>query len=212
MKHGMTWLYAAGLSTAPVTLALAQDNSAVPAVAGEALRDIHGPVGFPGNPLIILFIVLAALAAGFLIYKKFKPAPKTIEPGPIDTRAPWEIALDELNHLSQKKLLDQGFFKEYYSALSDIIRSYFERRFNVKAPEMTTEEFLWSLEGSQDLLSEQKATLKKFLNSCDIVKFAKYVPATEEARASFTFAKQLVEQTAPPKEADTLPAPEQNVL
>ncbi|MGH7976212.1 MAG: hypothetical protein ACREDS_02470 [Limisphaerales bacterium] len=52
------------------------------------------------------------------------------------------------------------------------------------------------------LLPEQKESLGKFLESCDLVKFAKYEPGENELRELHSSALQLVEETEP-KEAKT---------
>lgn len=162
----------------------------------EGLRDVKPPVGLPADYWIwflILGIVLAAVAVFFFLRSRNKPEQKKEEPK--DPRLPWQIALDELTSLQKQDYLAQRQFKEYYSQLSDIIRRYFERQFQVRAPEMTTEEFLWSLENSGELNSSQKATLKEFMNSCDMVKFAKYAPEVNHAQDSFQFAKRLIDET-----------------
>jgi len=49
-----------------------------------------------------------------------------------------------------------------------------------------------------DLLSpEQKEKLGKFLESCDLVKFAKYEPGENELRELHRSAVKLVEETEP---------------
>ncbi len=162
----------------------------------DGLRDVKAPVYFPTS-YILLFIILFLLLAGgivaFIYSRREKKAKK--EEIPVDPRAPWEIAYDQLDELGKSSLLARGQFKEYYSQLSGIVRLYFENRFKIRAPEMTTEEFLWSLEESGVLTVGQKGTLKKFMNSCDIVKFAKHIPGTQEAQESFVFARQLIEET-----------------
>ena len=40
----------------------------------------------------------------------------------------------------------------------------------------------------------QNDILKQFLNSCDIVKFAKYIPRIEEGKDSIQLARKLVEE------------------
>ena len=118
-----------------------------------------------------------------------------MEEQPVDARSPWEIAYEQLDRLDRSSYLSEGRFKEYFSELSGIIRLYFENRFEIRAPEMTTEEFLWSLERSQELAAVHKETLKKFMTSCDIIKFAKHIPRAEEAEEGFRFARQLIEET-----------------
>ncbi|MCK5083082.1 MAG: hypothetical protein KAR31_09280 [Candidatus Omnitrophica bacterium] len=174
-------------------VAFADDNATV---ASEGLCDVRAPVYFPANHFLLFAVLLIALIAGLavFIYLKRKKADVT-KAEPVDTRSPWEIAYDQLAQLAKCPYLEEGRFKEYYSELSGIIRYYFENRFNIRAPEMTTEEFLLSLERSRDLKTEHKETLKKFMASCDIIKFAKHIPRVEEAEESFQFARQLVEET-----------------
>lgn len=177
-------------------LGFAADNAAVPGVAEEGLRDIKAPVYFPPGHFLWWLIFLALLIGGITAWVYFRKAKgRKIEEPPADTRSPWEIARDEFDALAGSGLLERREFKAYYSRLSDIVRKYFENRFRVRAPEMTTEEFLWSLEDSRDLTAGQKKALKNFLDSCDVVKFAKYVPRADEGKESFRLARELVEAT-----------------
>lgn len=178
-----------------VSTAWAFDNAAITNEAQEGLRDVKAPVYFPSDYFFI-WIILAGLILGLLALLYFpRSKNKRVPEGPQDTRLPWEIALAQLDALEKGPLLKEGQLKEYYSRLSDIIREYFENHFMIRAPEMTTEEFLRSLETSRELTVRQKNTLKEFLHSCDMVKFAKYLPGLEEARISFCLAKQLIEET-----------------
>jgi len=162
----------------------------------ESLRDIKGPVFFPSNYFFLAILILALLAGGIYALIRFlKTKKKEGEEVPVDPRMPWEIAHEQFDELEKSSLLKDGQFKTYYSQLSGIIRSYFENQFNIKAPEMTTEEFLRSLDKSHHLTSSQNDTLKQFLNSCDIVKFAKYIPPIEEGKESIQLARKLVEET-----------------
>jgi len=173
------------------SLGFAVDNSLV-----EGLRDVKAPVYFPPNTLFLTLTLLTLLAFGLFLLVRFLRAKKEeIEEIPAETRTPWEIAYDQFNDLEKSSLLEEGQFKAYYSQLSGIIRQYFENQFKVRAPEMTTEEFLWSLDKSRYLTAIQNDTLKQFLSSCDIVKFAKFIPRIEEGKESLQLARKLVEET-----------------
>ena len=74
---------------------------------------------------------------------------------------------------------------------------YLEERFQFRAPERTTEEFLRELDGTDLLLPDQKESLGNFLASCDLVKFAKYEPGENELRELHGSAVRLVEETEP---------------
>ena len=77
--------------------------------------------------------------------------------------------------------------KPFCILVSDTVRFYLEERFKFHAPERTTEEFLREL-GDTDLLAdEQKESLGRFLESCDLVKFAKYEPGENELRELHRF-------------------------
>jgi len=107
----------------------------------------------------------------------------------------YDIAYEELDKLKKMDLPNHGRIKEYYVILSDITRHYLENRFNFRAPEMTTEEFLESVKKAPQLTVEHKKVLKEFLSQCDMVKFAKYGPTPIEILDSFKSAEALVDGT-----------------
>ena len=120
---------------------------------------------------------------------------KKTESSFIPREAADKIAYQALERLKAKDLPRFGKIKEYYIELSDIVRRYMENRFSFRAPEMTTEEFLYFLRESDRLKGAHKNLLKQFLNHCDLVKFAKYGPTGQEIDGSFNFAKKLVDET-----------------
>ncbi|MDD5561644.1 MAG: hypothetical protein PHT50_05930 [Candidatus Omnitrophica bacterium] len=158
------------------------------------LRDVKGPVGLPSvikrYLLLVGLLLLAALglSAGYSLKKnkEEKILPK---------RPAHEIAYEQLEALRSKDYIGHGLIKEYYTEVSDIIRHYLEDRFSLKAPEMTTEEFLASAKESGELAGEHKNLLKEFLLCCDLVKFAKYAPSVDEIDSIFDSAKNFIDQT-----------------
>jgi len=152
------------------------------------IRDVKGPMRYNEINLFLIagaLILLAVMAAVIAARLRKKPAP---------VKLPHETALEELEAI-KGDLLRSSDVKGYYTAVSDCIRRYIERAFRLKAPEMTTEEFLGSLGGSRALSLDQKDLLKDFLNACDLVKFAKYTPEKGETEAAFLAAKRFVEET-----------------
>ncbi|OQX81745.1 MAG: hypothetical protein B6D56_01335 [Candidatus Omnitrophica bacterium 4484_70.1] len=164
------------------------------------LRDIAGPVGFPVNRCIYILMILGVVLGGIglgvwkIMRDKRRKQQEVKSPKPA-----YEVAYELLAELKSKDYLTKGKIKEYYTELSDIVRKYIERRFNLRAPEMTTEEFLTSVKDNELLSSEHKKLVGDFLSHCDLVKFAKYQPLREEIELSFASAKKLVDQT---KESD----------
>ena len=142
-------------------------------------------------------IVVGLVALFFYIYKRMQRRSTGNIAHQAPQLLPWEIAYENLERLKNENLLARGLIKEYYIRLSDIVRHYLEGRFQLRAPEMTTEEFLHSLQYSTELNAQHKESLKNFLNACDMVKFAKYDPDVRESEQSFLFAKKLVDETKP---------------
>jgi hypothetical protein len=86
--------------------------------------------------------------------------------------------------------------KPFCIAISLGLRVYLEERFQLRAPERTTEEFLDELQLSPRLSLRQKESLGDFLARCDLVKFARHEPWETELRALFEAAMRLVDETA----------------
>jgi len=158
------------------------------------IREITGPIGFPVKIPWYMWVVLALIVVGlsfaFFLFKRKKTQRIFVPPRPAH-----EIAYEALDALKQKEYLRQKEYKLYYIELSDIVRRYLENRFNLRAPEMTTEEFLNSVKDERTLSYEHKSLLRDFLSHCDLVKFAKYEPPEKEADLSFESAKKLIDQT-----------------
>lgn len=162
------------------------------------IRDVKPPVNLPDLWwLLWLLLGLVIVAAVVYFFSRYKRSPKT----PVVPQAPqlpaWEKAYQQLEALRRENLLDQGLFKEFFTRVSDIARHYMEDRFNIHAPHMTTDEFLYYLGITGHLNDTQKAALKDFLNSCDMVKFARYDPTIKEAMINFDCARKLIDETKP---------------
>lgn len=151
-------------------------------------------------PWILLLLAIALLAVlGWFYYqsrKKNKPLIKLTlrQPKPAHL-----IALEQLELLKTEQLWQKGQIKDYYSRLTDILRSYFELRFNVNAVEMTSDEIISSM---KDELSDAQRLndLKKILSLADMAKFAKARPMGADNELSHTLAVAIVNSTKPAPE------------
>ena len=167
-----------------------------PSHAEDDIRDIKPPVDLPPDYFLLYALLGCLVIVGFFFLIRFiLPRLKRPKKIFVPEKKDWETALERLNALQKRNLLNQGQIKEYYSELSDIVRLFIEDRFLIRAPEMTTQEFLFSLKDSRELTAEQKGFLKDFLNACDMVKFAKYSPDLKEGEEGFRLAVKLVEET-----------------
>jgi hypothetical protein len=171
---------------------IATNNNAAATVASD-IRDIKPPIEITSGwawlwwvLAILLVIVVAVLIWRW--WQKQKTFVPVVPPIPAHVRAKQKLA-EALALISQPK--------PFVVAVSDTARAYLEERFQFRAPERTTEEFLRELGGTKLLLPEQKESLGGFLASCDLVKFAKYEPGENELRGLHASALRLVEETEP---------------
>jgi len=83
----------------------------------------------------------------------------------------------------------------WYVELSAIVRRYIEDRFAIRAPELTSEEFLHVARRSPELGEVHATLLGQFLAGCDRVKFAAYTPADQESAATVASARRFLDET-----------------
>ena len=105
-----------------------------------------------------LWILLALLVIGAALYIYFKwikqgrlplvPAKKPVPP--------YELAMQRLETLRAENLCDKGQEKEYYTRLTDILRSYLDTRFGINAMEMTSSQIVKSLRNNEETRMPEK--------------------------------------------------------
>jgi hypothetical protein len=166
--------------------------------AGADIREVKPPVAIPSawawvGPILIALAV--GLVAGLLlaVWRRRKrlalAVPVVIIPPHIRARERLRGALELI-----------GQPKPFCIAISHGLRVYLEERFQLRAPERTTEEFLDELQLSPRLSLRQKESLGEFLEQCDLVKFARHEPGEAELRELFESAMRLVDETAAEEE------------
>ena len=124
----------------------------------------------------------------------------------VDNRLPHEIALEELEKIKSDKLWQKGEVKVYYTVLTDTLRDYFTRRFNIPAMEMTSSEIIRSLKYEHDAVDAIER-VREIFDISDMVKFAKMEPSQEDNEISIVNAFFIVNKTK--KEEVALPEVEQ---
>jgi hypothetical protein len=144
--------------------------------------------------ILILVTVLAVAVYWWRTHRHLKSLGPEIDP--------WDRALLRLDALSNKNLPKRGYYGTYYVDLSAILRYYIEGRFNINAPERTTEEFLSEMLEQNQFTTEQQVVLKNFLRLCDRVKFAQHQPGMIEMEESFIHVRKFVEDTIPEPELE----------
>jgi hypothetical protein len=169
------------------------------AVTANDIRDIKPPVPIP-NGWEWVWWTLGALAVLAILYFAWRYWQKRRSQIHVEPPLP--------AHIRAKQMLEKALEliaqpKPFCILVSDTVRVYLEERFNFRAPDRTTEEFLRELNATDLLLPEQKESLGKFLESCDLVKFAKYEPGENELRGLHGSAVRLVEETEEKADSET---------
>jgi hypothetical protein len=170
--------------------------SVLPPQLGEQdIEEIWGPISLQGRLIIWLGIaglIMAALVLGLLYIGRRIPVFRS----EATALNPWDTARKELDRLLTKKLIEQGRYREFYDAISDLTRRYVERRFSIRALEQTSEEFLQQVRKTI-ALSKYSSLLDEFLSRCDLVKFARYQPSVEDMERTVHNCESFLTGTAP---------------
>jgi len=183
---------------APDALVAVQSLLDRPGPTPADVRDIKNPVAVPKDyrPLLWIGGALVAVAALIIVLYRVLNRGRRGAPAP-PPRPAHEVALEALAKLHAARLLEGGRHEEFYVRLSSIVRTYLEMRFHLRAPEMTTEEFLQAAQRDPQLAPPQRSALGTFLSEADLVKFARYVPAAEDGERAYRAGRQFVASTAP---------------
>jgi hypothetical protein len=91
-----------------------------------------------------------------------------------------EEALEALERLLSRKLIEQGHIKRFCFEISLIFRQYLQSRFGIPAVDLTTEEIIPRVEDDGIVEQDLRQIVREFLRETDIVKFAEYEPSRVE--------------------------------
>jgi hypothetical protein len=165
----------------------------------STIRDIKANYKAPVSFLEIYPYLLAAGVGGLfvwlLVYYVQKRRRKEQQiTDKVTTEPPDVIALRELEKLKTEKAWLQRSVKPYYIKLTEILRVYLERRYNIMALEQTTGEILYSLK-KKECASADLNMLAGILNLADLVKFAKVIPDQAENASQVDLAIDFVRNT-----------------
>ncbi len=149
--------------------------------------------------ILILPLILVFLGIVFLIYRKFRKNPELFLKPAQPRLPPEEEAMNHLNQLFESDLMRRGKIKEYYLKLSDILRSYFQRRFHILAGESTTFEILAEL-SKKEIERGLLEKIKEVLEWTDLAKFAKWIPEPSQVVLITQKSTQIVEASKPAAE------------
>lgn len=145
---------------------------------------------------VLVLILIAYFLTRYLLKKRHESkvieASRPAVPAHVLARQRLDASLDHLHDP-----------RAFCILVSEAIRYYLEDRFDLRAPERTTEEFLVELQSSHSLNFEHKQTLEAFLQQCDMAKFAKADMLGQELKTLYDIGVQFVRETEP----ETVSAP-----
>ena len=164
------------------------------------IRDIRGPLWIPIGVVTVslwLLFVLAVLGAAYGLYRRSRRGGEDglEESGP-PPRSAHEVALAAIAKIEASPMLERGQVKEYHIEVSEVLRTYIEARFHVPSLEMTTREVVDGLRGA-GARGQFVDGLRRFLDQCDMVKFAKVRPALDASRGVLELGRELVTGSVP---------------
>ncbi|MGE0398504.1 MAG: hypothetical protein AB7T06_17490 [Kofleriaceae bacterium] len=158
----------------------------------DALGELDPDVG-KTSWVLVIGLVGGALMLGsgsILAYRAMRSRRRVMQ-----QRSAYEDAVAHLRRLEDKGAPDSDSADAWFVELSAIVRRYLEGRYEIRAPELTTEEFLQVATARPELTAEHRKLLEAFLERCDRVKFAGYRPDAEESIATLAAARGFVEDT-----------------
>ncbi len=147
--------------------------------------------------LLLYWLVAILLIAGIAFYlfrrKKRKEAAERQLP-------PYEEAIVALKKLDNTQLLFENKSKEYYSALTEIVKRYLDREVDESALESTSDELITRLmmhkdAGSFDFDTETIRKLDQIFKRADLVKFAKMSQQSGQAEVDRKTIEEIINET-----------------
>jgi HAMP domain-containing protein len=144
----------------------------------QDIRDIRPPFHIPQLGLWVALIAGTCVLAAFLVaaWRRRQRRLAALR------KSARELALERL--AATRTLLAPEHAEAFSTAVSGIVRSYIEKRFNIQAAHRTTNEFLRDcLTQADGALAQHRQQLEEFLQYCDLAKFARWVLSVPEMEA-----------------------------
>ena len=164
----------------------------------EELKDIiREPVSwrdYLGYAGIALGLLALVLLGRWLLSRKSAPVAAVVEEEPVEIIPAHIKAQASLEKLEAQQLWQSGEEKAYHSALTSIMRTYLDDRYELPAMELTTAQIQ---RGLQDLSLDGELTsqMVDLLQIADKVKFAKGITGDDINKAFMRMAYEWVAKT-----------------
>ena len=138
--------------------------------------------------LLVLFVLTVYL---WIRVSDNKPIVRRVTLAPVVPPHQW--AMTEIEKIKTDVDLKDENSKEYYTKLTDTIRTYIARRYGFNAKEMTSHEIIEKLLSIKD--RESLSELRDLLTTADMVKFAKFHVSVAENDSNLIKAVDFINST-----------------
>ena len=155
-----------------------------------AVADIHEIAPPVDYSLVPPWVIYAGIALGVAIlgliawwWRKRARRPKPV-------RSARDRALDALAQIEREMETMTPY--QFSIAVSDILRGYVTKQYQLPVTRQTSVEFLSMLAKSSPFSPDEASLLEDFLNRCDLIKFARYDATIHDSQSLLEEAKQFV--------------------
>jgi hypothetical protein len=155
--------------------------------AQDEIEDIRPPIS--GSPALWIVGLLAVLLLLAIVAYFLWPNPK---PALVRPPLPKELARQRLEIARARISADSCY--DFSVEISDILRSFIEQQFGIRAVRQTTIEFLNEASQTSHFDLSHQERLRHFLHTCDAIKFARAPAGIAESEALFEQASAFVEE------------------
>jgi hypothetical protein len=149
------------------------------------IEELPPPLAAPRLWWPWLFAAVPVLALGAWLLRGRRPRP-------LAESTPREVALRQLDELAGLPVATPDDVERLHTRLSDVLRRYLEKRFELPATRRTTPEFFAALTEENPLAAEPQAVLSDILGRCDLAKFAGVTPTAQECQGVVSLARDFV--------------------
>src|SRR5256885_15279647 len=111
-------------------------------------------------------------------------------------RPPEEIAMEKLRALRAAGHFGADGYRPFYFAVAEVVRAYLGARYRFDSLELTTTELVDELRARARPLADPQGEVVRFLDTTDLVKFAKTGSTEAEAHAILELAEAIVRTTS----------------
>lgn len=136
-------------------------------------------------------LILALIAV--MVYLRWKNNKPIFASKPKPQEPPYILAFRELERIRSEKLWQKNKEKQFYTDLTDTLRTYLEGRYKVLAMEQTSDEILTDIKAL--VPEEHFKNIEDTLRLADLVKFAKMKPLMDESERCIKLIYRFVDET-----------------